>query len=145
MLVGHPPYPVKREKDNLLEFVKKGKYSFPTSTWCKVSAQAKDLVKKLMNLDVEKRFNGEQTLKHPWMQNNFKRSNSAKKRKRECVEKSRPRAHVVTNLDDEKNGIQYQMPARKKMKNAKGEAQPAMHHLMMKRMEFNIRCRQGKK
>ena len=101
MLVGHPPY--NEKEGNLLDLVKYGRFSFPKTTWSKVSPQAKDLVHKLMEMDVEKRFDGKQTLNHEWMQNK-----NIKKRS------------FVRESDDEKGG--YRMPAKKKYKNAKGEA-----------------------
>ena len=65
MLVGHPPY---RQKDSrLLHAVKHGQFSFPEASWKSVSAEAQDLVKRLMCLDVAKRYNGPQVLRHRWM------------------------------------------------------------------------------
>merc|ERR1712013_175564 len=81
MLVGHPPY---NEKDgNLLELVKNGRFSFPASTWKNVSNDAKDLVQRLMSVDVHKRFDGAQTLAHRWMRESVPRTLSLSGRKRQ--------------------------------------------------------------
>jgi len=66
MLVGHPPYKQTNGKE-LLQQVKYAKFYFPDKSWKKVSKQGMDLVKKLMNPDVKKRYNGRQVLNHPWM------------------------------------------------------------------------------
>lgn len=124
MLVGHPPY---NEKEGaLLELVKNGKFSFPLQTWNQVSMEAKDLVQKLMCIDVNKRYNGKQTLNHKWMRmdnnnsnnhnhNNSNNRQSGKKRKEissssECKEK-----------EDIYKGQEIE-PAMKKYKNANGDA-----------------------
>jgi len=69
MLVGHPPY--KQHANNggkqLLEDVKKGRFSFPEASWRSVSSSGKDLVQKLMCLDVAKRYDGPHVLAHRWM------------------------------------------------------------------------------
>lgn len=55
MLCGKPPFPGKND-DAILEKVKTGSYSFPEKEWDKISPQAKDLVAKLMEKDVNKRL-----------------------------------------------------------------------------------------
>merc|ERR1719203_1844740 len=67
-LWGHPPY---NEKDgDLLDLVKRAKFSFPASTWKAVSPEAQELVpvRKLMIVDVEARYDGAQVLQHARMQ-----------------------------------------------------------------------------
>jgi len=122
MLVRHPPYNAKQ--GDMLDLVKNHRFSFPKATWSKVSKAGKDLVQKLMCLDVKKRFDGKQTLQHEWMLNTHDKTLSNKKRKR-AMEKD-------NCLDDEKHGgaVAYAMPARKKYKNAKGEAKKVTNMLM---------------
>ncbi|ETO21413.1 hypothetical protein RFI_15790 [Reticulomyxa filosa] len=66
MLVGHAPY---NDMDgHLLDLVKTGKFTFPSQSWQTVSAEAKDLVQNLMQIDPQKRFGWKQVYSHPWMQ-----------------------------------------------------------------------------
>jgi len=105
MLVGHPPY--NEKEGNLLELVKNGKFSFPKKTWNEISIPAKDLVVNLMQIDVKKRFNGQQTMNHKWM----KMENKDNKKKRNYEQQKQEY--------DEKEFERE--PARKKYKNANGK------------------------
>lgn len=143
MLVGHPPY---NEKEGaLLELVKNGTFSFPQQTWQHVSADAKDLVEHLMQMDVAKRYNGRQVLAHRWMTSG--NQVSGKKRKSAHVDdgcnsnnsKQHSDEHKELELPNDSNHNQHaknhnhderinchdalnQEPALKKYKNANGEA-----------------------
>ena len=119
MLVGHPPY---NEKDgNLLELVKHGKFSFPASTWKAVSAEAQDLVRKLMSVDVERRYDGEQVLRHAWMQKEGSAASlSGRKRGRASGGEEEG-----DGGDDEKGEEDGGAPPRKRYKRADGHSRDA--------------------
>lgn len=75
MLCGFPPF---FDEDNavLFNLIKKGQYEFPSPYWDTVSDEAKDLIKKLLLIDTDRRLTAEQILRHPWLSGN-KYSNQA--------------------------------------------------------------------
>eukprot|EP01084_Bolivina_argentea_P126420 223848_1 len=98
MLVGHPPYNDKH--GNLLELVKKAKFSFPAQTWSGVSDEAKDLVVHLMQVDVTKRYNGEQVLAHGWMSDAHAVVNHKKRKSVGGHKDGPPRKRYKTNVNN---------------------------------------------
>jgi serine/threonine protein kinase len=66
-LCGFPPFYDDNNK-KLFALIIGAKYNFPDPYWSGVSDSAKDLVKKLLVVDVKMRYSAEQVLKHPWMQ-----------------------------------------------------------------------------
>ncbi|CAB1102722.1 unnamed protein product [Ectocarpus sp. CCAP 1310/34] len=66
LLGGYPPF----HDDNqakLYQKIKKGKVLFHPQYWSTVSDEAKDLIKKMLTLDKDKRITAEQALEHPWV------------------------------------------------------------------------------
>ena len=52
----------------MLKNVYKGKFTFESDVWKEVSEDAKDLIKNLMNKDVNQRYTAEQALNHIWFE-----------------------------------------------------------------------------
>ncbi|MCJ8740418.1 hypothetical protein PDJAM_G00058580 [Pangasius djambal] len=52
----------------LFDSIQEGKYEFPEKDWAHVSAEAKDLVSRLLVRDAKRRLSAEQVLQHPWVQ-----------------------------------------------------------------------------
>jgi serine/threonine protein kinase len=52
----------------LFEKIKKGNYDADDPIWENISADAKDIVAKLLTVDTKKRLTAEQALQHPWVQ-----------------------------------------------------------------------------
>ena len=46
--------------------IKSGKWTFSSAIWEDISDEAKDLIKKLLVLDLSKRLTGDEVLEHPW-------------------------------------------------------------------------------
>lgn len=72
ILCGYPPFftDKKGEGNNeteLLNQIARGKYKFHENFWDDISIEAKDFVKRLMNVSPDKRLSVEQALKHPWI------------------------------------------------------------------------------
>jgi len=65
ILCGHPPFYGSTEK-RILEKVVKGLYEFKDSEWEGISEDAKDLIRKLLEYDPEKRLSAEDALNHSW-------------------------------------------------------------------------------
>jgi calcium-dependent protein kinase len=70
MLCGTYPFSGQNDSE-ILENVRKGKYSLKGKVWDRISPEAKDLVRKLMNVDFRTRITARETLNHPWFTNAF--------------------------------------------------------------------------
>lgn len=66
LLCGYPPF-YGRNDVEVLAKVKKGLYAFEPKDWSRVSADAKNLVRKLLCYDPKDRFTAEQALHHTWI------------------------------------------------------------------------------
>lgn len=69
LLVGYPPFEANSH-EKLVSKIKEGKINFNGENWNLISNEAKDLVKKMLLVDYEKRISAEEALNHPW----FKKS-----------------------------------------------------------------------
>mmetsp|Transcript_11478 Transcript_11478/g.13913 ORF Transcript_11478/g.13913 Transcript_11478/m.13913 type:complete len:619 (+) Transcript_11478:242-2098(+) len=63
LLCGYPPF----ADDGLQKRILKARYTFPAKHWMGVSVMGRDLVSRLLVLDVEQRYNASQVLRHPWI------------------------------------------------------------------------------
>jgi calcium-dependent protein kinase len=66
LLCGYPPFNGSKD-DQIIKAVLAGKYSLDEPEWADVSAEAKDLVTKLLTYDPDKRITAFDALKHPWI------------------------------------------------------------------------------
>jgi calcium-dependent protein kinase len=69
LLCGYPPFSGENDGE-ILTKVKAGKFSFPEADWKHISTDAKDLIKKMLTFEPEKRMEAEQAYNHPWISNN---------------------------------------------------------------------------
>lgn len=67
LLSGAPPFFGNNDPE-IIKKVKKGKYDFDLEPWREASSDAKDLIGKLLVLDVAKRFSVKQALEHTWVE-----------------------------------------------------------------------------
>ena len=51
----------------MYELIKEEKYSFDQPIWSTISEPAKDLIRKLLVVDPEKRLCGQAVMAHPWV------------------------------------------------------------------------------
>ena len=58
----------------MYELIKDGTYSLSDSIWDLISAEAKDLVTRLLVVDQDKRITRDQLREHPWLNGQFKAS-----------------------------------------------------------------------
>ena len=66
---GCPPFIEDRKKKMTLnDQILNANYKFRKEYFENVSDQAKDLIKKLLVVDPEKRFSSDEILQHPWLQ-----------------------------------------------------------------------------
>lgn len=66
LLSGYPPFHGENDAE-ILAKVKTGVFTFNDSDWKGISAEAKDLIKRLLTFDPNKRITAEQALNHPWV------------------------------------------------------------------------------
>ena len=66
MLCGYPPF-YAEENSELFKLIKDCDYEFHEPYWDNISAEAKDLIKKLLVSDPKVRLSAEEILKHPWI------------------------------------------------------------------------------
>ena len=66
MISGTHPFDAETE-DELFYKIQNGKYKMEGPIWDKVSADAKDLVKKILTVDPRERHSATDSLQHPWI------------------------------------------------------------------------------
>ena len=66
LLGGYPPF-IEQNQRELFRKIRRGQYEFHEEYWGSVSADAKDLISKLLTVDPAKRLSAEEALKHKWM------------------------------------------------------------------------------
>ena len=69
LLTQRPPFNGKDDFE-IMEKVKIGKYDLQSPPFDKISNEAKDLIRKMLTMDIEERITAEEALNHPWFQIN---------------------------------------------------------------------------
>lgn len=77
LLSGEPPF-FHEDNFELFELIKKCEYKMDKPCWQYVSAEAKDLLKRLLVADPSKRINGKEIQAHPWFTSALTNNNSEK-------------------------------------------------------------------
>ncbi|CEL97997.1 unnamed protein product [Vitrella brassicaformis CCMP3155] len=83
-LCGYPPFHGDTDAE-ILQKVKSGKFQFQDTDWKHVSAEAKDLIRKLLTFSPKDRLTAANSMSHPWIKN---------------VAASAPQAAINKNLVD---------------------------------------------
>jgi calcium-dependent protein kinase len=66
LLSGKPPFDGNDDKE-IVNSVRIGTYSLSGAEWKNISAEAKDLIKKMLTYDIAQRISAESALTHPWI------------------------------------------------------------------------------
>jgi len=66
LLCGYPPF-YDDDQATLFETIIRGKYEFHDEYWKHISDPAKDLIRKLLTVDPQKRLTAKQALENPWV------------------------------------------------------------------------------
>jgi len=66
LLCGFPPF-YEEELPALFDQILKGRYDFPSPWWDNISPEAKDLVKRCLTVDPNKRITAQQVCDHKWI------------------------------------------------------------------------------
>ncbi|XP_034230575.1 LOW QUALITY PROTEIN: calcium/calmodulin-dependent protein kinase type 1-like [Thrips palmi] len=69
LLCGYPPFYDENDA-NLFAQILKGDFEFDSPYWDEISDSAKDFIRQLMCVEVEKRYTCRQALQHPWISGN---------------------------------------------------------------------------
>ena len=67
LLCGYPPFNGANDKQ-IIEAVLKGKFTLDEPEWDGITNEAKDLVRKLLTYEQDKRTSAADALQHPWIQ-----------------------------------------------------------------------------
>lgn len=67
-LAGYPPFSAEKLDHSLNNQIVHARYSFPSEYWGGVSADAMEMVRRLLTLDPEQRITVTEALAHPWLQ-----------------------------------------------------------------------------
>ncbi|KJP89697.1 CAMK/CDPK protein kinase [Plasmodium fragile] len=65
LLCGYPPFYGESDHEILIR-VKSGKFNFKGKEWSDVTEEARDLIKRCLTMDPQKRTTASEALKHPW-------------------------------------------------------------------------------
>jgi phosphorylase kinase gamma subunit len=66
LLAGYAPF-YHRQQLRMMRLIQEGKYEFAKEQWDSVSEDAKDLIRRLLVVDVGKRITANECLRHRWM------------------------------------------------------------------------------
>lgn len=66
LLAGYAPFYHRRQLV-MLRMIQEAKYEFRNEQWIHITDEAKDLIKRILVVDINKRYTAAQCLKHPWM------------------------------------------------------------------------------
>ena len=67
MLSGYPPFFANSDAE-IFKKVLIGNFSFRGKEWKNISSSVKDLIRNMLIVNVDMRFNAQQVLEHPWLQ-----------------------------------------------------------------------------
>ncbi|XP_050960641.1 serine/threonine-protein kinase DCLK2-like isoform X2 [Labeo rohita] len=69
LLCGFPPFRSERnQQEELFEQILLGRLEFPSPYWDNISLSAKDLIGKMLQVNVGARYTADEVLEHPWVQ-----------------------------------------------------------------------------
>ncbi|XP_031440954.1 serine/threonine-protein kinase DCLK2-like isoform X2 [Clupea harengus] len=68
LLCGFPPFRSERnQQDELFQKILEGRLEFPAPYWDNISSTAKDLIGRMLQVNVGNRYSAEDVLSHPWV------------------------------------------------------------------------------
>jgi len=132
LLCGYPPFSGKTDKDIMANVIK-GKYTMIGEAWELTSKEAKDLLKKMLTYDPDKRISAIDALKDPWIIKNTEKESAAiamktlpalnnlRKFRADSTLKQAAMTYIVSQLIDEKEKKELLKVFQKLDKNGDGK------------------------
>ena len=65
LLCGYPPFDGDND-EQIFQAIESGEFNFPKENWSQVSEEAKNLIKKMLTLDINERISALDSLQDPW-------------------------------------------------------------------------------
>ncbi|XP_076830175.1 serine/threonine-protein kinase DCLK2 isoform X2 [Brachyhypopomus gauderio] len=117
LLCGFPPFRSERNvQEDLFEHILQGDLHFPSPYWDNITDAAKELIGRMLQVNVEARYTAEDVLCHPWvtedaaLENNMKMDVSGKLKKHftsaQKQDSTSPAVSVIMNTALDKKKIQ---------------------------------------
>mmetsp|Transcript_17622 Transcript_17622/g.31624 ORF Transcript_17622/g.31624 Transcript_17622/m.31624 type:complete len:331 (-) Transcript_17622:1175-2167(-) len=100
LLCGFPPF-YHEKTQKLYQQIKSGAYDFPDPYWKDITDSAKDLIRKMLTVDPDKRISIPQILEHPWISGTaastrqFGKGHADRLRKLQARRKLRKTIHII--------------------------------------------------
>ncbi|XP_065058656.1 serine/threonine-protein kinase DCLK2-like isoform X2 [Rhopilema esculentum] len=89
LLCGFPPFRShKQDQEELFDKILRGDYEFLQPFWDDVSESAKDLIQRLLVVDVKKRYDAADILEHPWIKGHTAKSKNLQEKLSTEIEKN---------------------------------------------------------
>jgi len=73
LLCGFPPF-THNNRFALFKIIKSGKFGFPSPYWDHITPEAKDCIRKLLQVDPKERLSASALLEHEWISSKFENS-----------------------------------------------------------------------
>ncbi|KAH7827422.1 putative CAMK/RAD53 protein kinase [Monocercomonoides exilis] len=116
MLTQHPPFSEDFEqvtRKPLFEQIMSGNIPFIADEWTKVSDEAKDLIKQMLQVDVKKRISAQEALNHPWCALMMSRHREEEKKRKEEEKLKRRQKMMLMQKESQKEKDQENNSAEK--------------------------------
>ncbi|KAL7529962.1 hypothetical protein ACHAWF_003190 [Thalassiosira exigua] len=97
LLCGYPPFNGADDME-VHDAVRCGWYRFPSEDWSGASAEAKDFIRHLLQMDPRNRMTAEQALEHPWIKNHAGVEEKENQPSTETMPKRRPRRITINDI-----------------------------------------------
>ncbi|XP_030630789.1 serine/threonine-protein kinase DCLK2 [Chanos chanos] len=101
LLCGFPPFRSERnQQEELFEQILLGRLEFPSPYWDNISASAKDLISKMLQVNVGARYTAEEVLSHPWVLDDAAMENNLICETRDALEKEHSQSSTAAEAQN---------------------------------------------
>ncbi|TRY53609.1 hypothetical protein DNTS_033074, partial [Danionella cerebrum] len=164
LLCGFPPFrSEKNQQEELFEQILLGKLEFPSPYWDSISSSAKDLISKMLQVNVGVRYTADEVLEHPWVQDDAVMDTNmacemeddneseimgadaqiragSRDHRRRAKQKRRYLNHFITRqVEGSRVWIIFNLQSKKNHKQKKNREEPRFLHLCEKRINKTLK------